>query len=355
MAPNLFLLAKKAVSPWKWCSSESNSSPDRPHLYFGREPITGIYAVSSKGNRYLVAIRPKRKPDVDGIFQTTRNNSVGGKRDLAKSHVASNTMTTEYIQSTELYNERAKTIVQVTVTELPRAVSPSSTTSTRSRTSTHKSEIQYSTYTESSYSTCSKNPIVSCDKSVNSKDFVMNNTGVLPHQKSPFGKDCHRYKRQSQSPIRSARTKIGQIDLNGYRFLARPLLVEHNNILGRWMFSSEVKARTMSAPMCKSVTCMETDMRHCGKTVQRELFVLDDGVSWVIGNGKRKTPYRGGEFLFKLDMIDDELGLPRRQTVQEVEESGHMLAERHGNFIVGDDDVDYAALLRYLDMPTMDI
>ena len=58
----------------------------------------------------------------------------------------------------------------------------------------------------------------------------MNKTGVLPHQMSPFGKDCHRYLRQTRSATQSTRTGISQIDINGYRFLARPPRVEYNNI-----------------------------------------------------------------------------------------------------------------------------
>ncbi|PVH89663.1 hypothetical protein DL98DRAFT_579450 [Cadophora sp. DSE1049] len=354
MAPNLFLLAKKAVSPWKWCSFQTKSKLDRPHLYFGREPVTGIYAVST-GRRYLVAIKPKRKPDVDGIFQTTRNNSLWRKSEPAKKNITRTGEITEYTQSTELYDENAKTIVKVTVTELPRDASPSSTTSTISRTSTHTPSNKYCTSTKCSWSTCKKSPIVPIDKPVNSIDYIMNNTGVLPHQKSPFGKDCHRYLRQSRSPTRSAKPEISQIDLNGYRFLAKPLQVEYNNILSRWMFSCEVKARTMSAPMCRSLTCMETDMRVCGKTVYRDLFVLDDGVSWVVGNAKRKTPYKDGEFLFKIDMVVDEWGLPRRQTMQEVEESRVLLEKRWRMFIVFDEQDESAALLRYLDMPFMDV
>ncbi|KAH7419285.1 hypothetical protein BKA64DRAFT_12988 [Cadophora sp. MPI-SDFR-AT-0126] len=350
MAPNLFLLAKKAVSPWTWCSFQLKSESDRPHLFFCREPITGIYAISPRGKRYLVAMKPKRNPDVDGIFQKTRN-SICGESELAKKVTTPTSETTEYIKSTELYDENAKTIVKVTVTELPRDVSPSSTTTT----STHTSPNTHCTSTSSSCSPCKKSPVVPTDKPVNTVDYIMNNTGVLPHQKSPFGKESHRYLRQSRSPTRSAKTKISQIDLNGYRFLKKPVQVEYNNILGRWMFCSEVKARTVSAPMYRSITCMESDMRVCGKPVYRDLFALDDGVPWVVGNAKRKDPYKDGEFLFTMDMVDDEWALPRRQRMQEVEESRALLEKRRGMFMVFDEQDESVALLRYLDLPFVDV
>lgn len=91
MAPNLFLLAKKAVSPWKWCSFQTKPTSNSHRLYFGKEPVAGIYALTSKRYHYLVAIKPKRKPDVHGIFRTTRNNSMCDKSELAKNNVISTT------------------------------------------------------------------------------------------------------------------------------------------------------------------------------------------------------------------------------------------------------------------------
>lgn len=91
MAPNIFLLAKKAVSPWKWCSFETKSTSNSNRLYFAKKPVAGIYAVTSKGYHYLVAIKPKRKPDVHGIFRTARNKSMCDKSELAKNNVISTT------------------------------------------------------------------------------------------------------------------------------------------------------------------------------------------------------------------------------------------------------------------------
>ncbi|KAG4436152.1 hypothetical protein IFR05_008356 [Cadophora sp. M221] len=349
MAPNLFLIAKKAISPWKWCSLQQTTSKlDKTQIYFGREPIKGIYIISPKGKRYLVAIRPNRNTDVDRIFRMTKNiPKCDEKRELAKINNTPIANTTVYLQSTEKNDDSTKTgTIQVTVTEKSRNSLPFSIASTTSsQTSTQTTTSRLSISTNSSWSTCNKSPIVSVGKRVNTVAFILNNTGALPHQKSPFGKDCHRYLRQACSRTGSSTTKICQIDLNGYRFLAKSLQVEFNNILGRWMFGSEIKTRTIVSPMCKSLKCLETDMSVCDKTVDREMFCLDDGISWVVGGAKRKETYVDGECMY---MVDEKMECMRRQTVGEVRDSRELLEERLGKVLVFEGKEEYVPLLKYL-------
>jgi hypothetical protein len=68
MAPNFLLLAKRAVTPWKWCNPK-----DLPHntrkLYYSTVPVPGIYAIGADKSHYLVAIRPmKGKKDTENLF-----------------------------------------------------------------------------------------------------------------------------------------------------------------------------------------------------------------------------------------------------------------------------------------------
>ena len=48
--------------------------------------------------------------------------------------------------------------------------------------------------------------------------------------------------------------------------------IEFNDILQRWMFSSEVCARTFEREMCLSKNCMRDDPRRCGIVVKRKLM-----------------------------------------------------------------------------------
>ncbi|KAL5329006.1 hypothetical protein ACEPPN_002515 [Leptodophora sp. 'Broadleaf-Isolate-01'] len=224
--------------------------------------------------------------------------------------------TTIYLQPAKEDDDTAKTgTIQVTATEKSRDSSPFSIASTTtSQLSTNTTTPRTSISTNSSWSTCKGSPIVPINKPANSVDFILNDTGALPHQESPFGKDSHRYLRQARSPTRSSTTRISQIDLNGYRFLAKPLQVEFNNILGRWMFSSEIKTRSIVAPMCKSLKCMEADMSVCDKTVN----------------------------------LDEKMECMRRQTVEEIKESRVLLEERQGKILVFEEEEEYVPLLTYL-------
>ncbi|KAH9216888.1 hypothetical protein DL95DRAFT_495197 [Leptodontidium sp. 2 PMI_412] len=269
------------------------------------------------------------------------------KSELAKINNTPIANTTIYLQPAKEDDDTPKTgTIQVTATEKSRDSSPFSIASTTtSQLSTNTTTPRTSISTNSSWSTCKGSPIVPINKPTNSVDFILNDTGALPHQESPFGKDSHRYLRQAHSPTRSSTTRISQIDLNGYRFLAKPLQVEFNNILGRWMFSSEIKTRSIVAPMCKSLKCMEADMSVCDKTVNREMFCLDDGISWVVGGAKRKKLYVDGEYLF---IVDEKMECMRRQTVEEIKESRVLLEERQGKILVFEEEEEYVPLLTYL-------
>ncbi|KAL2075605.1 hypothetical protein VTL71DRAFT_548 [Oculimacula yallundae] len=305
MAPNLFLCVKKTVTPWTWCSPRVTSNSGRMYLYSGNEPVEGLYAISPRGKRYLVAVMPNGDKDVDNIFQTANNNSKGDKSEkvgFGKANVTQITDMTLPLQRAKRYDER--------------------------------SNAKYS-----SCLACTRTNIMQADKAMSSIKFILNNT-----ISSPVAKHCNH--KIQQASTQSSPITPNQQDRNGYRFLAKHLQIEYNTILGRWMFSSEIRMRSIVAPMCRSLTCMETDMSVCGKTKDRKLFCLDDGVSWVVGNAKRKELYKDGEFLF---VVDEKTGVVRRQTVSEVKRSRERIRRRMGKILALDAEGEYVPLLRYLE------
>ena len=96
-------------------------------------------------------------------------------------------------------------------------------------------------------------------------------------------------------------------------------------------------------------------MKVCGGYVYRDLFALDDGVSWVVGNPRRKTPYKSGELLFKIDIVDKERAIARRQTFKEAEENTFLLKKRVATSLATGEEEDYVKLLRYLDLTVVEI
>lgn len=80
---------------------------------------------------------------------------------------------------------------------------------------------------------------------------------------------------------RIKRTNHPKIDLDGYFQLRRPLHVQYHKILERWMFSDEIKHRTLIAEVEMvepgSLPKHNPDVR----IIEREFLLLDDGRSWV--------------------------------------------------------------------------
>ncbi|KAE8441780.1 hypothetical protein EG329_004292 [Mollisiaceae sp. DMI_Dod_QoI] len=164
------------------------------------------------------------------------------------------------------------------------------------------------------------------------------------HSLSKFGFGKYRYVTHG----------IEKIDINGYKFLERPLRIEYCDITERWMFSSEIRCRKVIAPMCKNVNCMARDMNLCEKTVDMELFCLDDAESWVIiGKAKYRAipkiwrPYVGESG--RLYCVDEKTECIRRQTFEEVKASRLRLTREKGSFMMDDDEASYMPVVRYLE------
>lgn len=100
--------------------------------------------------------------------------------------------------------------------------------------------------------------------------------------------------------------------------------------------------------MCKDLNCMEQDSGACGKTVDMELFCLDDGESWVIVHKSGRKFKCNSEF-GNLYCVDDKTECIRRQTIKESNASHLRLLKEKGRFLVFDEDASYMPIVRYLE------
>ncbi|KAI9051527.1 hypothetical protein LZ554_004573 [Drepanopeziza brunnea f. sp. 'monogermtubi'] len=355
MAPNILLVAKKAACPWEWrIFSSKDQSSKHQRLYFGQQPIKGIYSVAANDKHYLVAIKPNRSPDVDGIFRkkTVRNiyqtppfvnsNTKSGNEGAVtpREETAAEARSMAYDGNSKAADIHIKS-------RLTRSANGNSMTSDSTNSSTSISFV--------------KSPVVRPDKETYTVEYILNKKGTLPHQKSPFSKEAKDYRRRSMSPSPATIAKpnsqdnnttrkttgVEQIDLNGYRFLATPLEIEFNAITNRLMFRAEVEARKAVGLLCRSTKCecQEKGGATCGKTVRKEMFVLDDSLSWVVLERERKHAYKEGEALYMIDEYGEGM---MRQSARDARFSEVRIQKMKGNFVVAEDEERYALLLKYL-------
>jgi len=302
-------------------------------LYFSRQPVPGIYAKTKHNKRYLVALKGNSKKDTENIFIHNKeaNYDLDNLKELDK------VLTPAQMKEIHFTNRIS--------TE--SSASGSSDWDKNGRYDDWSWEkdgrpIVTTLISVNRPRSCnsSKVSIISANRPVHSPSYILNGTGgPCLHQKSPFRKQ-HRNKR-SMSPShlrishgRSYHEKVNQIDINGYRFLRKPLEIEYCDILGRWIFSEELKMRTVKVEMCKRVDCIEKDPRTCGKMFKRELLCLDDCVSWVLlektwlgrlfdscSRKEKRCGYgegvNSGSKRLNLYVVDDETEGMRRQSVEE--------------------------------------
>jgi hypothetical protein len=227
MAPNLYLKARKLANPCEWFKIDVKYT----HQYhYQCEPVPGVYATVKCNGTYLYAIRPNCKKDPEKFF----DSRPGFNNQLKQNNTSA---------------------PQIDITATPK----NSTESTNQSTTTN-----------------SINP-------TNSVRPISINVN-LPLQESPLRKCANSSSTSLSSLIHNNPnvTKVKSIDFGGFKHLRQPLKVEYNYILQRWMFSSEIRTRKFITDMCVQRTCIEPDPRVCGKTLSRELFALDDGISWIV-------------------------------------------------------------------------
>ncbi|EKD19917.1 uncharacterized protein L3040_002402 [Drepanopeziza brunnea f. sp. 'multigermtubi'] len=355
MAPNVLLAAKKATCPWEWRIFSSKDQPGKhQRLYFGQQPIKGIYSVAANNKHYLVAIKPNRSPDVDGIFRKNTRKNICQRTPFVDSNTKSG-------------NEGAVTPGQETATEARSMTydgnSKASEISIKSRlTESANGDSKTSNSTKSSTSiSFVQSPVVQPNKEIHTVEYTLNKKGTFPHQKSPSSKETKGYRRRFMSPPLATIAKpnsqknnttrkttgVQKIDLNGYRFLAKPLEIEFNAITNRLMFRAEVEARKAVGLLCRTTKCecQGKGGATCGNTVRKEMFVLDDSLSWIVLERERKHPYKEGEALYMIDEYGEGM---MRQSAREARCSEIRIQMMKGKFVVAEDEDRYALLLKYL-------
>jgi hypothetical protein len=182
------------------------------------------------------------------------------------------------------------------------------------------------------------------DKTLRSKIDRIN--AVLPHQKSPFRNHLITKHSNYFSPLLNCvgyhgESRIQEVDINGFKRLARPLRIEFCSITNRWMFTSEIKSRTARVLMCRDITCMRRRHEDCERNYGRKMFVLDDGYSWVeIGRF-------GREKMDVLFTVDETTECMRRQSKAETKVSNWLLEREKGRVLEYDEEARYMSLVRY--------
>jgi hypothetical protein len=387
MSPNLYLAVTNLVQPWKLFKRPDVARNNARKMHFSNEPVPGIYAFTAKNKQYLVAIRPNGKKDTEHIFQEPKTNT--RRMEALKSVTTFTSMSVNALppgspfelslnqsKSQSRYGSEyatTKTEDTTTVTEIYGSCTSLETATTKRSTEKGNSDtgltgripgpsssISLNTGIDSKQTTTSsttyrstKSCICPPGKVIHSVDYILKNDGHLPHQQSPWSQQNLKRNARSRSFLKFKSKDeprgLEQIDIIGYRFLAKPLEVEFNRALKRWMFCSEVKERSVVSLMCADLCCMEKDPKICGKPVWRKLFALDDGESYVVVAGHlswKRFKKDGSEILY---CVDKESEMIRRQTVKEVELSRRNLEKAKPRFLVSDDAANDMPVVRYLE------
>ncbi|KAE9372307.1 hypothetical protein N431DRAFT_504755 [Stipitochalara longipes BDJ] len=325
--PNLYL-AIRNTSPCHWyeCYKQRDLYSIQK-LYYSKEPIPGIYAITANRSHYLVAIRPvKGKKDTENIFKSAKNS-----------------------YDDAILRTKADKANQITTSSLSKIFSFSSTQTTLIGDIDNKKDYTLG----SSFTRLEHIKILQHDKPKHSKNYVLFGTGNAPHQKSPFRNHLVTKHDNRISPLLNllgyhGESKLQEVDINGFKKLRQPLRIQFCSITQRWMFSSEIKTRTERVLVCKDSTCMKKSHEDCGKEIWRKMFALDDGYSWVevgkLGNGKKSVLYR----------VDGETECMRRQSKEEMIVSMWHLERENGRFLECDESAGYMSLVRYIQEKSKD-
>jgi hypothetical protein len=324
--PNLYLPIKKAsLCHWYECYKQQDLHKIQK-LYYSTTPVRGIYAVTTDRRHYLVAIRPVNgKKDTENIFEAARNSYDDANFRCQAAKV--NQTTTHSLSN--MFSSTAATLIGNDDNE------------NRNNSGYSFTHLEHIKILEQAKLTYSKN------------DILHGTGGIAPHQKSPFQNHPATKHNNRISPLLNflgyqGKSKLQGVDINGFKKLRQPLQIQFCSITQRLMLSSEIKTRTETVLVCKDSSCMRRRHEGCEKEVWREMFVLDDGYSWVqvekFGKGKRNILYR----------VDDETQSMRRQSTEEMKVSMWYLEREKGRFLEYDERAEYMSLVRYIQKVKVD-
>ena len=278
MSPNLMLIATNACHPFCWKPSKSNNNG----LYYSTLPVPGIYSENSRGARYLVALKPNSKKDVENIFRHSPANSRANSFNNIFAQ-ATNKKTTMKISKPADINSGDDVDDEIDRNPgVPYA---------NNRWSSSVSSLEYSAseYSCGSIPRPPPNSIATIGTetpfSGNSSTVTFSEPMKFPHEpthqdrnRQPADKINLKFWKSSND----TKSHFSQIDVVGYMFLSKPLKIEYNNILSSWRFSEEIKARKMTITGCKDYDCQ--DKNDCKKDVKLEFMLLDDAQTGVLVN-----------------------------------------------------------------------
>ena len=333
MAPNICKLMHSLFNPVDCHLYEQN-------LHYQHEPVPGIYYTDISNHRFLVAIKSNRKSDADHIFKA-KESSVGFTEDLRP--VSSYRGVTW--ASTTTLNDSTKP-VDFAIEKLPYDATMSS-----------------------------------CTRSV---EFV------VPKLSNPTTKNKHDRKpsllrelAQHCLPLPFINSLAGYFgsshhitwedNFGGYRKLANRLEIAYCTVLKRWMFVSEIPARSKVLSIRGSEKCLALRHMHlhcgrqcakicksgkCGTTVEKEVFMLGDGRSYVVIGDLKKSKVFGGEIVNRRGVTSENSalfcsngweGMTRMNTCMLYRKRGELFAmNKEGLTIMIGLDMDYVKVVEYL-------
>jgi hypothetical protein len=297
MSPNLMLLVKNACNPCNIFYQEVSKSNNNG-LYYSAMPVPGIYSENSRGARYLIALKPNGKKEVESIFRHNPKEDSTVHLANSKANSIENVLAQVTDKDTTMTISKSADMTSDTDLDIDTENNPDGPCAapyTNYRWSSSVSSLASS----ASYYSCGETPRpppnsiattgTATPISKNGSTITLSEPMKFPHL--PSHQD-----RNSQAPANKSKLKFWksnndtrnhlsllQIDLAGYKFLDNPVKIEYNNILSSWRFSDEISARKMTITGCKEYDCQE-EKGNCKKAVQQEWMALDDAQSWVLVN-----------------------------------------------------------------------
>lgn len=305
--PNPYIAVRKAAHPNEWI----NFDFENVQYHFYSNPVPGIYISHRKNGTYLYALKSNGKRDTDNLFKPSPSWT-----EEPTFNICTN-------------------IVEVIEADLSRPGTP------------------LPTRTPAPFLTSLSSDSLSSKGSARTIRFDVGTKITTSHQHK-HEKPDRGWKRFLPSILRGkpARTELTVHEFGGYKRLRKPLRVEYDKFLQRWMFYTEIQARTLVTRICVDQTCQSADLRMCYRTVPTELFLLDDAFSWVITATekcgrmtKTSSMFRNTGCLLYVDKRTESL---RRQIVNECCRNRVNLEEVKGRIICTEGDEDFVAVVRYL-------
>jgi hypothetical protein len=280
MAPNIFDLF-----------FDASRHHQETNLHYQHRPVPGIYLTDASNHRFLIAVKSNGKRDIHHILKKIQSS-------MTKEHLHSYRGCTWSSSNTTLNNS----IRSGASTPTLNAGFKSPTAKQHNIETTDTTAVSWRT-SHVPYNTCSQNKH---DCKPLAIEKLARHFLPAPIINKIFKKTSH---------------LTLEDNYGGYLNLAKPLEIKYCNILERWMFVSEIVARTKIVYMCGFEKCLakhHTDDNFvslsvfpkklngqwltisqrrltCRTMVERSVFMLDDGTTYIIVGDVRDSRAYGKE------------------------------------------------------------